>query len=120
MSWDITLATREGAYLNVEHFQEGGTYALGGISESDLNVTYNYSPHYYKHLGLEDGLRGIHGMTAEEALPHLKQGVDALPDEPGDDYWAPTEGNAGHALAILYKWAVQACASDEEYVFDVA
>ena len=51
MSFDISLNHPEtGKIAEVENFTEGGTYAIGGSNEADLNVTYNYSKHLLIYL----------------------------------------------------------------------
>ncbi len=117
MSWDVTITKPDPAtcdhcggsgeireYLEVEYFTEGGTYPLGGSTDADLNITYNYSPHYYRVLPNGEGLRGLNGLTVEEALPQLSEGVKALGTDEHPDYWKATEGNARRALVTLEKW----------------
>lgn len=104
MSWWISLE-RNGEAVSVPRFSDGGTYALGGSSEAELNVTYNYSPHYGNTIDPELGLRWINGKTGEECLPKLRDAVRVLGVERDPDYWAATPGNAGHALAVLAWWA---------------
>jgi len=107
MSWWAGLHGEDGEYLPVESFSEGGTQVMGGSSEADLNVTYNYSNHYYRVLGLEDGFRGLDGMKAEDALLVLERGIAALSDETNSDYWKSTEGNAKAPLVMLKAWCEQ-------------
>lgn len=107
MSWWISVNDTDGHPIIVEPFEAGGTYVMGGSSEADLNVTYNYSPHYYRVLGLEDGFRSLNGMKAEDAIPILTKGIEALNDETDPDYWEPTEGNAKVALVIVKNWCEQ-------------
>lgn len=107
MSWWISVNDPDGTPLIVEPFEAGGTYAMGGSSEADLNVTYNYGKHYYRVLGLEDGLRGLDGMKAEDAVPILERGIAELGDETDPDYWKPTEGNAKAALITVKSWCEQ-------------
>jgi len=92
----------------VNKFEAGGTYTLGGSRSADLNVTYNYSLHYYRVLGLEAGIRGLDGVSAVDALPILTKGIAALGNDQSNDYWEPTEGNAKAALEILQDWCEQA------------
>ena len=111
MSWWVSLDDPvTGAYLPVENFSEGGTYVLGGSTEADINITYNYGKHYGV-LG-EKGLDGLNGMTAKDALPILERGVASLGDEMNDDYWKATEGNAKRPLVILASWCRQAIVGD--------
>jgi hypothetical protein len=80
---------------------KGGTYALGGCPTAELNVTYNYSRHYYRVFGNDSGIRTIYGMTGAESIPVLKAAIAQLGDDVDDDYWKPTEGNAKRALTQL-------------------
>jgi hypothetical protein len=122
MSYWVSLFTLDKELVTVTNHSEGGTYALGGSERASLNVTYNYSGpiasafnHAASNLGWEEarvleatkqGLRYIHDKRAGEVLPLLKLAVEFLGDQPDrTDYWKPSTGNAGHALAILRDWA---------------
>lgn len=100
MSYDVYLENAG----PVESFEEGGTYALGGTDQPELNVTYNYSEVYRL---LDFGLRDLDGKRADDTLPTLQRIVDKLGTKTYPDYWAPTPGNAGKALARLLSWAKQ-------------
>ena len=106
MSWWVSLSD-DGGQCSVESFTEGGTYKVGGSSEAELNITYNYSKHYYQHLDKDNGLRALDGQRAGDWIERLESAVKELGTERADDYWAATEGNAGHALNILLSWAKQ-------------
>ena len=109
MSWWVSITDPEtDQYMVVEPFSEGGTYVLGGSSDADLNITYNYSAHYYRVLGLEDGLRGLDRAEAVSALPILRDGIKKLGTDESEDYWEATEGNARRALVVLADWCQQA------------
>jgi len=95
----------EGALCSVASHEEGGTYCVGGEDTAQLNVTYNYGVHIWKYL--PKGLLWLDGKKAHRCIARLEKAVAELGDVPDDDYWAPTEGNAGHALAILLSWARQ-------------
>lgn len=82
------------------HNISGGTYALGGTSEPWFNITYNYSPFFYR-LWPEKGIRGLYGMTAKQVVEELDRRIPELSGRPVDDYWAATEGNAKAALLGL-------------------
>jgi hypothetical protein len=100
MSYDISLAdpvTGETLALDNPHRLRGGTYALGGTTDCWLNVTYNYSEHFYRTIG-EKGIRTIYGMSGAESIPVLESAIAQLGDDVDDDYWKPTEGNAKRAL----------------------
>lgn len=93
--------------VTVDRHAEGGTYVLGGTDAAEIAITYNYSQHYYEHLNPEDGLRWLNGRKARDVIPDLERAVSALGQDRAPDYWAPTAGNAGHALSILLCWAKQ-------------
>ena len=103
MSYDIRLKdpiTKETIQFDTPHQMRGGTYAIGGTQEAWLNVTYNYSDHYYKLFG-ENGIRTIYGLTGAESIPLMKEVTFKLGDDISDDYWEATEGNAKKALLQL-------------------
>lgn len=103
MSYDIYLTDPvTGATLELDepHHMRGGTYALGGTREASLNITYNYAPFYYQHIG-ENGIRTIYGMTGAESIQVLKDAADKLADETSNNYWEATEGNAKRPLLQL-------------------
>ena len=102
MSYDVSL-NRNGHPVTVPRFQEGGTYAVGGSTESSLNITYNYSA-VYEQYGFS--LRDLAEMTARDTLCLLTRILSEIgTSERTDNYWDATPGNAGHALAILIGWA---------------
>lgn len=105
MSFWVTLLDVDGNTLPVESFAEGGCYVVGGSTEASLNITYNYSRHYYKELDGEQGLRWLDGRSGAETAAPLARAVLTLGTERDDDYWAATPGNAGAALARLLVWA---------------
>ena len=103
MSYDIYLldpVTKERIELDTPHQLRGGTYQIGGSTRAWLNITYNYSPHYYRTLG-EDGIRAIYGLAGAEAIPILSKAIEQLADDVDPDYWKATEGNAKRALCQL-------------------
>jgi len=108
MSYDINLLdpiTKEVIQLDSPHQIKGGNYALGGTTEAWLNVTYNYSEHFYKTMG-DKGVRTIYGMAGAEAIPILEKAISQLKDDVDDnDYWHSTEGNAKRALLGLLAFA---------------
>ena len=120
MSWDVSLLhpiTREVVDCGVNHGMTGGTFAIE-IDEDgnympvssllELNVTYNYSPHYYRVLDTDLGLRWLHDKTASETIPKLKEAISLLGEDVDPDYWKPTEGNARKALEHLLAFAEKA------------
>jgi hypothetical protein len=107
MSFDVDLHCKTCQRpFTVDLHTEGGTYAVGGITESSLNITYNYSPHFYAMLGPK-GLSELQDRTGADTDAVLTQAVVRLGTERSRDYWEPTPGNAGHALNILLGWARQ-------------
>lgn len=103
MSYDIYLnhpITEEVLEFDEPHHMRGGTYSIGGTIEAHLNVTFNYSVHYYKIFG-DDGIFILDGMTGADAIPVLQKAIDALGDDIDRDYWKSTEGNAKAALLKL-------------------
>lgn len=109
MSYDVYLqdpVTSE--TVSVGRHEEGGTYALGGICEAHLNITWNYAKHFYRTLPIPEGTRfgeWLTGLTGAEVIPHLEKSVAELGTVRDRDYWADTAGNAGYALSILLGWA---------------
>jgi len=104
MSYWVYLE-KGGGPVNVPTHTEGGTYAVGGINKAEINITWNYSKYYYRHLDEEDGIRWLHGKVARDTIERLALAVLILGTERDDDYWASTPGNAGYALSILLGWA---------------
>jgi len=104
MSYDIELVdpvSRKTLELDEPHHMRGGTYAMGGTTECSLNITYNYSRHYYNTISATEGIRAIYGMTGAESIQILKIAVAQLGDDVSDDYWESTEVNAKRALLQL-------------------
>ncbi len=132
MSYSISLANN-GVPVEVKSHEEGSTFALGGITTAELDITYNYAWFFYHFLDEKDGIRWLYGKAAKDCINKLEEAVRVLSDNPhthGDEsypksdeglakfkgraylrkqggYWCPTPGNAGHALAILLEWAKQ-------------
>lgn len=107
MSYDIDLCdpvTNKIIELDHIHDIRGGTYAMGGTTETSLNITYNYGKHYYRVMG-ENGIRTIYGMTGAESIPLLKEAISKLGDDVDPDYWKDTEGNAKRTLCGLLAFA---------------
>ena len=105
MSYDITLndpVTKR--VIEIEpHTIQGGTYQVGGTTETWLNITYNYAEHFYRLIDREKGIRFLYGKTGAESIPILKKAISKLKDDVVGDYWEPTEGNAKEALkGLLY------------------
>ena len=86
-----------------KHQIKGGTYAVGGTTDLNLNITYNYSKHFYRII--DGGIRSLYGKTGAESIPILKSAIEKLKDDVDPDYWKPTEGNARRALHGLLSFA---------------
>ncbi len=93
--------------VRVKNHREGGTYAVGGTSSAELNVTYNYGRCFrevWDGVGLQEALNG---KRAEDVIGALEHAVRYLGTDQDGDYWSATAGNAGYALSILVNWARQ-------------
>lgn len=107
MSYDVHMCDSSGELLAVDRFEDGGTYCVGGTSDASLNITYNYARLFRLALDREQGIRWLYGKTGAETIGRLRAAVEALGTRRDDDYWKPTDGNAGAALARLLSWAEQ-------------
>ena len=108
MSYDVSLYCKCcGNVLRVSSHTEGGTYNAFGSELADLNVTYNYSPHYRRALDPDQGLGWLHEKSAGFTITRLQNAINMLKDDRSDDYWEATEGNARYALTVLLAWAKQ-------------
>ena len=108
MSFDVELIdvnTKQA--VDVENHCEGGTYAIGGTTGAELNITYNYSHYFFEQLDKEKGLRWMHDRTGKECIECLEKAIQILGTSQYNDYWEATPGNAGYALNILLQWAKQ-------------
>lgn len=103
MSYDVSLM-KGGVICQVSRHTEGGTYALGGTEDAELSITYNYARPFAMTLP-DGGIRWLHEKTAAETIGAIERAVGMLGVQQYHDYWAPTPGNAGHALNILLGWA---------------
>jgi hypothetical protein len=111
MGVDLRL-TRDGETVFVEMHTEGSTYLVGGSTEADIAITYNYSKTYrraYEALELE--YKGMCGMfenrVAGDCIPEFTAVVAYLGTEKSQNYWDDTPGNAGHALSVVLGWCRQ-------------
>lgn len=107
MGIDLTLM-QDGKAVQVEPFQYGSVYALGGTSEADIAITYNYSRVYNEIVPDWPGMiRFFNGKRAGDMIPTMRMIVERLGTERDPDYWAPTPGNAGYVMNMLLGWAEQ-------------
>jgi len=99
MSYDIELVdpvTKGVLELDAPHHMKGGTYAVGGTSRAELNITWNYGE--ILRCVIPEGIRGLYGKTGSESIPILKTAISNLGDDAHPDYWQATEGNVKKAL----------------------
>lgn len=117
MSYDIRLKDKTGStiVLSVSHDFKGGTYQPGGSHEAEFNITYNYSgilkrvlvpDSYVQAPEYHQGIRALYGLTAQQSIPMLEEGINQLSDATSEDYWQPTEGNVKAALRALLELGV--------------
>ncbi len=112
MSWWIVLEDKKGNIIDTDTIrQEGGTQVMGGISEAELNVTYNYGKHF--------SFGELDSMSAEDAAPKIKAAVNKLGNDTKEDYWEPTEGNVKIALQTLLEFAEYAITNGISAKFNV-
>lgn len=103
MSYWVYLEDDKGSPVAVEPFSEGGTLAIGGMTEAELNVTYNYMEVFQL---FDWSIRHLHQKCAVDTIEVLNKLADILPCKPYKaDYWAPTPGNAGAVVHRLLSWA---------------
>ena len=100
MSYDISIIG-EDVVSPIVHHVKGGTYAVGGTSALEINITFNYSEAFQKAFQNEQGIKMLDGMACMEAIPLIVEAMKRLGDDEVADYWEPTEGNAKRALEGL-------------------
>ena len=101
MSYDLYLMKNmQVCHTETPHHITGGTYEAGGSTKLWLNITYNYSPYFYRVFG-EKGIRALLGLTGAASIPVLEAAMVLLKDDVTDNYWEATEGNAKKALQDL-------------------
>ena len=85
--------------------EEGGTYAIGN-TETELNITYNYSWYYYNFLDKEKGIRWLYGKRGKDCIKKLKKAIEPFKESNSySNYWADTPCNCVKPLKILLDWA---------------
>ena len=114
MSWSIYLQDEEGNTIETDKSRtEGGTYQVGGTTQAELNVTYNYSQ-VFKFSQLHDMKPIDAAIVLLKRLKELKlQDIDP-------DYWKPTEGNVAKAMMTLLEFCVYAMYNNIEAKFRVS
>ena len=107
MSYSIEMRNEDGSICQVPSHTEGGNIVVGGTTDADMSVTYNYSWFYYKYLDKDKGLRWLYGKTGHEVTHRLSEAIQELgTNRYMKDYWADTPGNAGWTLNVLLDWAI--------------
>ena len=107
MSYSVSMKNEDGSICQVPSHTEGGNIVLGGTTDANMNITYNYSWFYYRCLDKDKGLRWLYGKSGHEVTHRVSKAVQELgTNKYAKDYWADTPGNAGAALKVLLDWAV--------------
>lgn len=115
MGWSLSLdgVDANGDPIQVDSHEEGSTYAIGGTTEPDIDITYNYGGQFAsawpEPLDTDKSslVSMLCGKTAGDTIASLRTAVERLGTERSGDYWEPTAGNAGYILSILLRWAEQ-------------
>lgn len=131
MSYDINIVdptTGETIETADPHHIAGGTYQVGGTTRLWLNITYNYSPFYYRAETLGESTRvrrdmgefweieepdtggvcGLQYLTIPEARERVLRAINALRDEDIDmdgNPYQPIETFDGDTLHATNYWA---------------
>lgn len=120
MSWWVHLVDADGETVESrEPHSEGGSYVLGGTTECDLNVTYNYSGHLAKYnVHPKNDLHGRKGSETRTALETARRRLiaDGIDEDHGvtegselgcGDYWHDCPANVARCVSTLMSWAHQ-------------
>lgn len=107
MSYTIKLVNEHGNPVQVDRHFEGPNVVIDGSSSAEMDITYNYSFFYQAHIDEDMGIRYLYGRTGYECIPILNAAILALGTVRSPDYWEMCPGNAGWALSVLRKWAIQ-------------
>lgn len=107
MGYDISLVGEDGESVQVERFSEGGVQPVGGSTNAEISITYNYSKFMYNTIDKERGIRWIYDRPAGHCIDRLKSAITILGTYQDDYYWKSAPGNAGHILSVLMAWAKQ-------------
>lgn len=122
MSYDINIvdpSTGETIETADPHHIAGGTYQLGGTTKLWLNITYNYSPFFYRAETLgestaeneiieSNGMYSLEDLTIPEARERVLRAINALRDEDIDNHgnaYQPIETFDGGMLHAASYWA---------------
>lgn len=120
MSYWIYANDENGETIEIErHNIKGGTYADGGTSEAELNLTYNYCKFYYDLIDKDKGIKWINDKLIKDTLDKLREAANKLKDNETNDYWESTEGNAKRALLNLIEIGTAAIKVDANAIWDI-
>lgn len=122
--------TGETINIDEKHHIIGSTYKVGGSTELHLNITYNYSPFFYRDNTLgkstkvygekpvngalpvlqeeTGGIPGLQYLTIPEARLKVMQAINNLRDEPLDENgkpYKPVDSFGGVRLFVDSYWA---------------
>ena len=90
MSWDVWMEIDTGGKKPVEIAECG-------------NMTWNVSPMYYDAFDLENGIRGLDGMSGKNALEHLEKAISKMKRNPEKyNEMNPKNGWGDFAGALLF------------------
>ena len=112
MSWRVTLEDDKGEIVQVALHRQGEPCVIGDSSRALLDVAKGYDEFFLLALDEHKGLQWLTCRTAQDCEDRLRAAVEKLGDDP---QWAETQGDAGHVLGALLRWAEQY----PEAVFDV-
>lgn len=133
MSYSIYIVdpeTGEDLETDTPHHFAGGTYCVGGTTRLWLNITYNYSPFFYRADTLGEstkiygekpvdgalpvlreeygGIPGLEYLSVSQARERVLKAINALRDEPLDadgNPYKPVETFDGGKLQASNYWA---------------
>ena len=119
MSYDISYYTKETWDKPYEerillkvfpHKAEGGTVKANiidgelvpaEITECDMNITYNYSEFYYKHIDKKKGIRWIYGKTGLKVKKRLEKAIKELgTDRNKTPFW---QINTDYTIGAIFR-----------------
>ena len=117
MSYDINIVdptTGETIETADPHHIAGGTYQVGGTTRLWLNITYNYSPFFYRADTLGEstaeseiiesgGIYSLQYLTIQQARERVLHAINNLRDEDID-----SDGNPYEAIATFDRDKLQA------------
>ena len=104
MGYDVELVDKKDNLIRVSPHCEGSLQVMGGNTNAEIGVTYNYSGFYYDIFPEDSGIYFLHKKKAKDCIKELKNAVSILGTERSGNYWDSTSGNAGYALNTLLKW----------------